>query len=219
MSKRKPASTSPRPADHSPTATAYESAPSRALRDLRILSQRWWFRVAAGAISLGFIVWGALIPDAAPALRVAVAVGGSLGGTLIIGLTAFSVLLATAAARQRNDAREALKVAEDDAVAARAQAEEGRAQARVAADARVSSAERERDIALRRAETVQLLPHAIDLDDILRAERAVGKRLLAEATSLEPIGNMGVLDDLQRREQAWIDRVRRARRPRRARDA
>ena len=44
-------------------------------------------------------------------------------------------------------------------------------------------------------------------DDFLRSEIAEGQRLLTDAASLEPIGKMGVLDDLQRREGAWVDRV------------
>lgn len=47
----------------------------------------------------------------------------------------------------------------------------------------------------------------VSLDNILRDERAAGKRLLGEAASFEPVGNVGGLDDLLRRGEAWVDRV------------
>jgi hypothetical protein len=131
----------------------------------------------------------------------------SIAGALLGLAILFLVQLALAPRRQRDEARRSHRDAMQAMSRIRTEAEELRVAARAKADARVAGAEQERDTALRRAEAVQLAPHAVGLDDALAAERAAGKRLLAEAASLEPAGNLGLLDDLLRRNDTWVDRV------------
>ena len=87
-----------------------ETALDRAFRDLRTFSQHsWGFRIPAIVLTAGFAVWGASLPATAPAgERIALAVAGTLGGALVIGIVAFAVLVALAPSRQRNDLRKAM---------------------------------------------------------------------------------------------------------------
>jgi hypothetical protein len=76
------------------------------LHDLKLVSDRWRYRIPASIVAAGFAVWGALLPSTTAAgVRVAAAVGGVLGGGAIVGaLTLFALTLA-APHRQRDEAR------------------------------------------------------------------------------------------------------------------
>jgi hypothetical protein len=83
-----------------------QSAVRRALDDFKLTSARWWYRLTATAVAVGFAVWGAILPTSASAgVRVAAAVGGVVGGALIIGSVTLLVLLVVAPRRQRDEAR------------------------------------------------------------------------------------------------------------------
>jgi len=84
---------------------------ARAWADLRKLSTHWWrFRIPAAVLTAIFAVQGALLaPDASALERIVLAVGGTLGGALILGALAFAGLIVTAPVRQRNEARRAIE--------------------------------------------------------------------------------------------------------------
>ena len=84
---------------------------ARAWEDLRHLSTHWWrFRIPAACLTVGFASVGAFqSSSASPFERVVLAVGGTLGGGLLLGTVAFALLLLTAPIRQRNEMRDAVK--------------------------------------------------------------------------------------------------------------
>ncbi len=88
----------------------HQGAFSRAWSDLRDLSTHWWrFRIPAAALTALFATRGALLPaDANAVERIGLAVGGTLGGALVLGGFAFLGLLLSAPVRQRNELRRAI---------------------------------------------------------------------------------------------------------------
>ncbi len=87
-----------------------QGAIQRAWGDLRELSTHWWrFRIPAAALTALFAVWGALLPsDATAGERIGFAIGGTLGGALVLGGLALVGLLLAAPIRQRNELRAAI---------------------------------------------------------------------------------------------------------------
>lgn len=85
-----------------------EGAISRGLKDTKVASRHWWrFRIPAALLTIAFAVWSALLPkDATTLERIAIAVGGTVGGAVIVGVVAFAFLVLSAPTRQRNDERE-----------------------------------------------------------------------------------------------------------------
>lgn len=87
-----------------------QGAIARAWADLRALSSHWLFRILAAVLTAAFAIWGAMLPlDASTQDRVLLAVGGTLGGALVLGVLAFTGLLLTAPIRQRDEARRAIQ--------------------------------------------------------------------------------------------------------------
>lgn len=90
-----------------------ERAVARAWADLRRVVPSWRFGIPAALLTAWFTGYGATLPPDTPLReRVIVAVAGSLGGALVLGLLAFVVLVATAPVRQRDEAWKALGIAE-----------------------------------------------------------------------------------------------------------
>lgn len=88
-----------------------QGALARAWEDLRHLSTHWWrFRIPAACLTVAFAIKGAFLSsDASPVERGALAVGGTLGGGLLLGTVAFAILLLTTPIRQRNEMRNAVR--------------------------------------------------------------------------------------------------------------
>lgn len=94
-----------------------EGALWRGFKDARLASGHWWrFRIPAALLTVGFAVWSALLPKSATwEGRIALAIGGTVGGAVIVGVLAFALLVVTAPLRQRNDARGDLEASEEKA--------------------------------------------------------------------------------------------------------
>jgi hypothetical protein len=94
-----------------------EGALRRGLVDTQAAAGHWWFRGLVFAGSIGFAVWGALLPTSASGgEHVALAVGGVVGGAVVVGLGVLIILTATAPTRQRDDLRQGIKQRTDAAV-------------------------------------------------------------------------------------------------------
>ncbi|HEX8744296.1 MAG TPA: hypothetical protein VF712_14285 [Thermoleophilaceae bacterium] len=141
-----------------------QGAISRGWEDFNEAIRDWRLRVPAAILTAGFAVWGVLLPeDASPETRAALAVGGTLGGALLLGTLAFLALVVTAPTRQRNDARKAHTARERELADARA---EGQRQ--------LETAEAERERRLEEANTRHAEQLAEERTDAERRVRAAG---------------------------------------------
>lgn len=88
-----------------------QGAIARGWTDLHEWSAHWWrFRIPAAILTTLFAVWGAFLPsDASAVERIGLAVGGTLGGALMLGGLAFLGLFLSAPVRQRNELRRAIR--------------------------------------------------------------------------------------------------------------
>ena len=86
----------------------------RARRDLLRLVSQWRFRIPATVVTVAFAVGSALLSQNADAgVRIALAIGGVIGGALVLGGLAFLALLLSAPIRQRNELRKAVATESD----------------------------------------------------------------------------------------------------------
>jgi hypothetical protein len=93
-----------------------EGALWRGWKDTKQAAGHWlYFRIPAAALTAGFAVWSALLPGrASGGERAVLAVGGTLGGALIVGAFTLALMTAIAPLRQRDEARAKLGAVEDE---------------------------------------------------------------------------------------------------------